>query len=89
LRHNRRSGLVGEFQNLRDLRDRIRPQHHGRAPLEHIAHLDDIWRLHLRIGDGVFVTDDRGEARQQRRIDRFVQLGRFRLIEHDAIPTTA
>jgi len=36
--------------------------------MEQVAHLDHIGRLHLRIGDGVFVAHNGGKARQQRRI---------------------
>ena len=39
---------------------------------EQIAQFDQIGRLRGWIGDGVFVTDDRGEMRQQGGIDRFV-----------------
>ncbi len=66
LRHDRRRRLVGELEDFRHFVDRRRPQHHRRMALEHVAHLDQIRRLLLRIGDGVFLADDRGEAREQR-----------------------
>ncbi len=81
LRHDRRRRLVGEAEDLRNLGDRGGPQHHRRAAAEHVAHLEEIRRLHLRVGDGVFLADDRGEAREQGRINSG---GRF--IEHQGAP---
>ena len=71
LRHDRRAGLVGELEDCGTPR-RPKPGRSTigvRAVIE-VAHLDQIGRLRLRIGDGVFLADDGGEARQQRRIGR-------------------
>ena len=85
LRHDRRRRRVGEFEDRRHFRDRRRPQHHRRVALEQIAHFDEIGRLQRRIGNGVSVADDRGEARQQSGIGlggRAIE----RLIEHRGCP---
>ena len=85
LRHDRGLGLVGEFQDRRDFGDRARPQHHRRMAVEQVAHFEEIRRLHLRIGDGEFLADDRREAGEQFGTDGFG--GRVvRLIEHWALP---
>ena len=65
LRHDRGLGRVGELKDRRHLADRARPQHQRRMRLEQMAQLDQIGRLQRRIGDGVFVADDRGKARKQ------------------------
>ena len=65
LRHDRGFGRVGEVEDRRHFADRARPQHHRRVGLEQMAQLDQIGRLARRIGDGVFVADNRGKARQQ------------------------
>jgi hypothetical protein len=43
--------------------------------LKHVAHFDQIRRLHVRIGDGEFVADDGGETGEQGRIE-------FRSVKH-------
>ncbi len=53
LRHDRGRGLVGELEDGGDLADAARPQHHRGVAAEHVAHLQEIGRLRLRIGDGV------------------------------------
>ena len=79
LRHDRRLRLVGEFEDRRYLRDRARPQHHRGVAMIEVAHLAQIRLLHGRIGDGVFLADDRGEAGQQIAADLdFVGLQRSR-----------
>jgi hypothetical protein len=71
LRHDRRLGLVGEFEDRGDFGDRSRPQHHGRVAAEQIAHLHQVGRLRLRILDGEFVADDGDETGQQFGADGF------------------
>ena len=86
LRHDRRAGVVGEFQYRRNFGYRRRSQHHRRVALEHVAHLDQIRRLQVRVGDGEFLADDRGEAREERGVELFGLLTcgvqTWRLIEH-------
>ena len=65
LRHDRSAGRIGELEKLRDLGDGTGPQHHRRAPAIEVAHLDEVRKLRLRIGDCVFFADDSGEAREQ------------------------
>ena len=55
----------GELQDFDHLGDRARPQHQRRLAVEHVAHLDHIGRLRLRIGDGVLLAHDRREAGEQ------------------------
>ena len=86
LRHDRGAGVVGELQYCRNFGHRSRPQHHRRVTLEHVAHLDQIRRLQVWIGDGEFVADDCGETREQSGVELF-GLGTggvriWRLIEH-------
>jgi hypothetical protein len=85
LRYDLRPGLVREFQDRRDFGDRPRPQHHGRMAAEQIAHLDEIRRLRLRIGNGEFIADDCRETGEQIGADGFFWLV-VRLIEHWALP---
>ena len=37
----------------------------GREPAQEVAHLDEVRVQHLRVGDGVALADDRGEAREE------------------------
>ncbi len=74
LRHDRRAGVIGKLGDCRYFRDGRWAQHHGRVALEHIALLDQIRRLHVRVGDGEFVADDRGKTREQGRVHlRFIE----------------
>ena len=77
LRHDRRCGLVGELEDIGYFGNRCRPQHHRRVALEHVAHLDQVRRLGLRVGDGEFLPDDRDKAREQLRVETGL-----RLVEH-------
>ena len=65
LRHHRRAGLVGELEDRRHFGDRAGAQQHGGAAVIEVAALDQIGRERGRVGDGVSVADDLGEARQQ------------------------
>jgi hypothetical protein len=53
--------------------------------VEQAAHLHQIRLLRLRIGDRVFLADDRGEAGEQGRGDFGVQ--GIRLVEQEAFPS--
>ena len=85
LRYDRGSGVVGKLEDGGDFGDRSRPQHHRRMAAEQIAHFNEVGRLSGRIGDGVFVANDGGEALQQSGIDRFTRLV-VQFIEHQAFP---
>ncbi len=66
LRHDRRARSRSRACRIAATsRDRARPQHQRRVAAIQVAHLDQIGRLRLRIGDGVFLADDRGEAGEQ------------------------
>ena len=65
LRNDRGRGVVRELEDFGDLGDRARPQHHRGMSAKHVAHLDEIRRLRLRIGDGVLLPHDRDEAGQE------------------------
>ena len=75
---------LASFNIADDLGHRRRPQHHRGVALEHVAHLDQIRRLQVRIGDGEFFADDRGEAREQGGVELF-GLGNWRFIEHRSV----
>ena len=65
LRHQRRTGLVGELEDRRYFADRAGPQQHrGTAVIEAAAFYQER-RERRRIGDGVFLADDGCKARQQ------------------------
>ena len=64
LRDDRGRRFVGELEDVGHLRDRARPQHHRCVAVEHVTHLEQVWCLRLRIGDGVLVADDRDETGQ-------------------------
>ena len=65
LRNDGRGRFVRELEDVGDLRHRARPQHDRGVAAEHVAHLQEIGRLRLRIGDGVLVAHDRNEAGQE------------------------
>ena len=75
LRHQSGARLAGELADRGDLRGRARPQHQGRGAAEQVAVLGDVL-VHVGLGgNGVFVADDGGEAR-----NGFRRKGRRRLV---------
>ena len=65
LRHDRRPGLIREFQNRRDLRHRARPEDHRRVPMEQIPAFDQEGRDVVRVAKRIGGADDRREAVDQ------------------------
>ena len=74
LRHHRRFGFVGEFEDRRDFLRRAGAQHQRRTALIQATAFDQMRRERLRVGDGIFVADDLHEARQQVGRGRAAQL---------------
>ena len=65
LRHQRRSGLVGELEDRRHFAGRAGPQQHRRAAVIEAAAFNQERLERRRIGDGVFLADNGREAWQQ------------------------
>ena len=75
LRHDRRARFVGELEDGRNFLDRARPQHHRRAAVIKVAHLDEI-RLLRRLS----VTAYFGPTMAAKRLKQFgVEAG---LVKH-------
>ena len=70
LRHQRGLCFGGELADRGDLCGRAGTQHQRRMALKQAAFLGEIGCSFLRIGDGIFFADDRGEACEQVRGQR-------------------